>query len=165
MRGQLERRPPTIRDVARRAGVSIATVSRVLNDAGEVSAATAETVRRVVEDLGFRPNRHGRSLKTSRSHLIAVVVDAPLVLAADTLAGCERAARAAGYAVLLSVADGDTARAEAVDLMHGHGAGGIVVLSTATDAPHGLPTVVADPAGGAAAGAAAVARLLADGSP
>jgi DNA-binding LacI/PurR family transcriptional regulator len=69
------RRPVTIRDVAKQAAVSIATVSRVLNAAGEVSEATAEKVRRVVADLGFRPSRVSRSLKTSRSNLLGVIAD------------------------------------------------------------------------------------------
>jgi DNA-binding LacI/PurR family transcriptional regulator len=154
------RRPATIRDVARRAGVSIATVSRVLNDAGEVSVATTATVRQAVEDLGFRPSRAGRLLKTSRSHLIAVIVDAPLERAAAALAGAERAARAAGYAVLLAVADDDAARQEAVTAARAHGADGIVVLTVAASSIDPGPVATAEPAGGADAGAAAVAALL-----
>jgi LacI family transcriptional regulator len=155
-----ERRPATIRDVARRAGVSIATVSRVLNDAGEVSAASTAAVRRAVADLDFRPSRVGRSLKTSRTHLVALIVDAPLERAAAALAGAEGAARAAGYAVLLTIVDGASARMEAVAVARDHGAEGIVLLTAAASADAGTAATV-DPSAGAAAAAAAVAGTLA----
>jgi LacI family transcriptional regulator len=155
-----ERRPATIRDVARRAGVSIATVSRVLNDAGEVSAAATAAVRQAVADLDFRPSRVGRSLKTSRTHLVALIVDAPLERAAAALAGAEGAARAAGYAVLLTIVDGASARMEAVAVARDHGAEGIVLLTAAASADAGTAATV-DPSAGAAAAAAAVAGTLA----
>jgi len=155
-----ERRPATIRDVARRAGVSIATVSRVLNDAGEVSAAATAAVRQAVADLDFRPSRVGRSLKTSRTYLVALIVDAPLERAAAALAGAEGAARAAGYAVLLTIVDGASARMEAVAVARDHGAEGIVLLTAAASADAGTAATV-DPSAGAAAAAAAVAGTLA----
>jgi LacI family transcriptional regulator len=155
------RRPVTIRDVARQAAVSIATVSRVLNAAGEVSEATAEKVRRVVSEMGFRPSRVSRSLKTSRSHLLGVVADMPLAAGAATLTGAARAAHAAGYMLLLSVIDDPVARDEAIDLMYGYGAEGIILLSATATAASADPSVTAArPAEGEAAGAAAVARLL-----
>lgn len=53
---------PTIKDVAREAGVGIGTVSRVLNDSDLVSTETRERVLAAVQSLGFKPNRHARSL-------------------------------------------------------------------------------------------------------
>lgn len=53
---------PTIYDIARRAGVGIATVSRVMNGSSRVTAATRDAVKRAMDDLGFRPNRAARRL-------------------------------------------------------------------------------------------------------
>jgi DNA-binding LacI/PurR family transcriptional regulator len=93
----------TIHDVAARAGVSIATVSRSLNATGTTNAATSERVRAAAKELGFRPNPAGRALKTARSRMIGVMVPSlrnPVF--ADALAGVEKAAKAAGYGVIVA---------------------------------------------------------------
>jgi DNA-binding LacI/PurR family transcriptional regulator len=64
---------PTIRDVARHAGVSVATVSRVLNDLPIVSLETRDRVRRVVDELGYRRSATARSLSLGRSQTVGVV--------------------------------------------------------------------------------------------
>lgn len=61
---------PTIRDVAREAGVSIATVSYVLNDTGAVSDATSQRVLQAVEKLGYRPSVIARGLQARESRMI-----------------------------------------------------------------------------------------------
>jgi len=66
--------PITIRDVARLAGVSVATVSRVLNDSARVSPLTHENVMRAVNELGYRPNANAQALATQISDTIGVVV-------------------------------------------------------------------------------------------
>ena len=66
--------PPTIRDIAGAAGVSIATVSRVLNGRPDVSTATREAVLRVVKEQGFSMNRSARALSGGRTGLIGVTV-------------------------------------------------------------------------------------------
>ena len=65
---------PTIKDVAERAGVSIATVSRALNDKDDVSAPTRERVREVARSVGYAPDPTARSLVSHKTQLIAVVV-------------------------------------------------------------------------------------------
>jgi LacI family transcriptional regulator len=67
------KRRPTVGDVARRAGVSLMTVSRVVNAAPKVAPDTRERVRAVIEELGFVPNRAARSLRSRRTHWIAVL--------------------------------------------------------------------------------------------
>jgi LacI family transcriptional regulator len=65
---------PTIKDVAARAGVSIATVSRALNDRGDVSTETRERVRKVAREVGYSADPAARSLVTQKTRLVAVVV-------------------------------------------------------------------------------------------
>jgi LacI family transcriptional regulator, galactose operon repressor len=67
------RRAPTIFDVAREAGVGIATVSRVLNDSPLVNARTRVRVQEAIELLGYRPNAAARALSLGRSHAVGVV--------------------------------------------------------------------------------------------
>lgn len=64
----------TIRDVARRAGVSVATASRAINDKSVVSAATRDRVLAVIEELGFSPSPAARRLSLGRTHTVGVVV-------------------------------------------------------------------------------------------
>jgi LacI family transcriptional regulator len=68
-------RRTTLRDVAREAGVSIKTVSRVVNKEPLVNEATAARVAAVITRLGYRPNELARSLKGQRSHTIGLVID------------------------------------------------------------------------------------------
>jgi len=70
----------TIREIARAAGVSIATVSRVINGRPDVSAGTRETVLRVVREHGFSSNRSARALSGGRTGLVGVTL--PIVEAA-----------------------------------------------------------------------------------
>ena len=65
---------PTIRDVAREAGVSIGTVSAVINDRGQVARDTRRHVLRCIADLGFEPNNAARSLKRGRISSIGFIV-------------------------------------------------------------------------------------------
>ena len=64
----------TIHDVAKIAGVSVSTVSRVLNDSGPVSDETRKKVEEAVAAVGYRPNPSARSLRTQRTDLIALIV-------------------------------------------------------------------------------------------
>ncbi len=95
----------TIRDVAREAGVSTATVSRVLSRPEMVNVATRAAVMAAVEALGYTPNAAAKSLRTLRSgKLLVTVPDIANPFFAQILQGIESAALRAGYAVLL----GDT---------------------------------------------------------
>ncbi len=64
----------TIRDVARTAGVSRQTVSRVLNDKPEIAPETRQRVLEVIERLGYRPNANARSLTGKRTQAIALAL-------------------------------------------------------------------------------------------
>lgn len=65
----------TIYDVATAAGVSTATASKALNDTGRMSAETRERIRRVAQELGFRPNALARSLTRKRSFTVGLLTD------------------------------------------------------------------------------------------
>src|SRR5690606_7773253 len=65
---------PTIRDVAERAGVSVTTVSRVLNNRGYISEATRRKVYQAMKELDYQPNEVARSLFRKRSNIIGLIV-------------------------------------------------------------------------------------------
>jgi LacI family transcriptional regulator len=99
---------PTIRDVAEQAGVSIATVSRVLNDRADVSAETRERVREVARAVGYSADPAARGLVTQRTQLVAVVVgdnaghrDLSLLFFGKVMAAISRRLALAGYDSLL----------------------------------------------------------------
>ena len=93
-------RAPNIRDVARLAGVSYQTVSRVLNDSPSIRPATKQRVLDVISELGFRPNQAARTLVTSRSRTIGVLTSQTAFYGPTTsLHAIEQAAREAGYRV------------------------------------------------------------------
>ncbi|WP_142846691.1 LacI family DNA-binding transcriptional regulator [Telmatospirillum sp. J64-1] len=98
----------TIRDVAAYADVSVATVSRLLNGSKAVRTETAERIHQAIEILGFRPNIVGRSLKTSRTMMLGVVIPSlanPVF--ADTVSGIETETRQEGYTLLFGVSGYD----------------------------------------------------------
>ncbi|NHC47450.1 LacI family DNA-binding transcriptional regulator [Motilibacter aurantiacus] len=89
-----------MRDVARRAGVSHQTVSRVLNDASAVRTDTRDRVLSAIEELGYRRNSAARALVTRRSRTFGVItMPATLYGPASTLHAIELAAQEAGYFV------------------------------------------------------------------
>jgi LacI family transcriptional regulator len=103
---------PTLRDVAAMAGVHPATASRALNPGtrGLISARTADRVLRAAEQLGYQPNAVARSLRTSRSSSIGVVVpDLTNPLFPPIVRGIEDALTPHGYVLLIANTDNDPA--------------------------------------------------------
>lgn len=93
---------PTIKDVAERAGVSVTTVSRVLNNRGYISEATRKKVYKAMEELDYQPNEVARSLFRKRSNIIGLIV--PTVahpFFAELTAYVETYAYSRGYKVLV----------------------------------------------------------------
>jgi len=98
----------TIRDVAERAGVSVATVSHVLNGTRRVAPATAARVRRAMEELGYQPNGVAQSLRKRTTYAIGVLVsDITNPFFATLVRGVEDAAIEAGYSVIVCNSDED----------------------------------------------------------
>ncbi len=104
------RRSASIRDVAKAARVSTATVSRVLNKPGLVAASTAERVQRAIDDLSYQPNIFAQGLMTRKSRLIGVALpDLHGEFYSEILRGADAEARRMGYHLLVSseVNDGE----------------------------------------------------------
>jgi len=92
---------PTIRDVARKANVSVSTVSRVINQKGYVHEDTKVLVSKIIDDLGFIPNQLARSLTSRSSKIIGVIV--PHIgpsFYGELLEGIESQAAAYGYKIM-----------------------------------------------------------------
>ncbi len=125
----------TMADVAMRAGVSVSTVSHVVNETRRVNAETTERVKKVIEELGYVPNRVARSLVTSDTQLIGIVMSAltnrffvPVVAAID------RAGRRRGYtSVLADSRDQVGPEAEAVNMLLSRRVDGMVLAPTGGD--------------------------------
>lgn len=147
-------RSPAMTDVARLAGVSHQTVSRVLNDHPNVKEQTRLRVRAAIAELGYRPNRAARALVTGRSQLIGVVArNSTLFGPATMLSEFEQAAAEAGFAVSVgSVHELDRSSISAVVDRHldQRVAGLVVIANTASAAealaeiPEDLPVVFID---------------------
>ncbi|MDQ0577672.1 LacI family DNA-binding transcriptional regulator [Agromyces albus] len=101
----------SIRDVAQHAGVSVGTVSNVLNRPGEVSAESMQRVHRAIEDLGYVRNDAARKLRAGTSSTVGfVVLDGQNPFFGDVVRGAEDEASSHGIAVLYGNTDEDVAR-------------------------------------------------------
>ncbi len=98
----------TIKDVAKRAGVSISTVSRVINNSKPVSNEIRQKVLKIIEETGYAPNPVARSLVMKKSQLIGVVVpDISNFFIGEILSGIEEIGKMYGYDILLCSTYGD----------------------------------------------------------
>jgi LacI family transcriptional regulator len=146
----------TIRDVARRAQLSVATVSRALNGFDNVSELARERVAEAVRELGYVPHAGARSLSLARTNAIGVVLpDLHGEFFSEIVRGMDREASRRGYLLLLSNLH---ARAEQATLalraMHGR-VDGLVVMAPqlsadelATALPPGVPSILVNTRGG-----------------
>jgi DNA-binding LacI/PurR family transcriptional regulator len=134
-------RPAIMHDVARLAGVSHQTVSRVLNGHPNVRPDTRDRVLKAIRQLNYRPNALARGLVTRRSRTIGVIsFDTRLFGPASTLLAIEHAARAAGYAVTISsLANLDAASVRsAVAALAAQPVDGAIVIAPREGAAQGL---------------------------
>ena len=114
--------PVTIHDVAKRAGVSTRTVSRVVNQLGEISEETRAHVQKVIDELGYRPNILARSLASRRSNNLGVVTWGLDYFAPPRIVvGIEQRASELGFSLFLNL------------ISHPADAGAEVILNTLAD--------------------------------
>jgi len=128
----------TIADVAARAGVSTATVSRVLNGAGRASPETRERVIAAARALDYRPSGIARSLKLRATRTLGLIVtDIENPYFPALVRAVEDAARAAGYAILLGNAADDPEREAAyLDLLVERRVDGVVIAASSLGIRH-----------------------------
>ncbi len=124
--------PVTMRDVARQAGVSIKTVSRVVNDQGEISESTRQRVLAVIEELGYRPSRLARALVTRQTHTVGLLVgDITNPFFPKVARGVLDAANTRGYSAFLCNTDGDAQQERSLlESLADHGVDGIIFYPT-----------------------------------
>lgn len=137
----------TLKDVAREAGLSVGTVSRVLNDRGYISEDTRKQVQTVMKKLNYQPNAMARSLSKQSSTVIGVIVPSISHPYFAKLLSClEQAAHAQGYQILLFCSQGKVSREEEyVRVCSGNRVAGLILCSggVATSRLHdlGFPVV------------------------
>lgn len=138
----------TLADVAREAGVSSMTVSRVVNDKGDVSPATRQKVLGVIERLGYRPSGIARGLATRRTGTLGLVVpDVANPFFSDLARGVEHVAYGEGYNVFLCNTQEDPEREVAVlQSLEEKRVDGLVLCSSRLDEPELRQAVVWHPA-------------------
>lgn len=119
----------TIKDVAKRAGVSVATVSAVVNKSAFVSEQLKQRVLEAVEEMDYRPNAMARGLKRRKTELLGLIVrDITNPFYPEMMYGAEVAARKAGYSILICTAeDGDEHGMKYIDSMLEHRVDGMLL--------------------------------------
>ncbi|MGH3049794.1 MAG: LacI family DNA-binding transcriptional regulator, partial [Gaiellaceae bacterium] len=109
MNGRTPHRRVTIGDVAAEAGVSVATVSKVINDRYGVAEATSARVRAIIEELGYHASLVGQSLRSRRTKVIGVLVRDLEPFSAELLKGVARGIHDTGYELVVFSGCGQTA--------------------------------------------------------
>lgn len=143
----------TLRDVADAAGVSIKTVSNVLNDWPYVRPETRQRVQAVIESLDYRPNALAASLRTGRTNSIGVIIpDITNPIFGQIVRGCEAVLYARGYSILLCNTNEEYAKEQSyLDTLVRRGVDGVLMFGTHADAElvpnlarFGVPIVAED---------------------
>lgn len=150
----MNRNKTTIKDVARKAGVSPATASRVAGNYGYVSKAIRQKVQAAIQELGYLPNTVARSMVTKSTHTLGLVVtDITNPFFAHLMRSIEDATWEAGYTLFLANTDENVKREEAIiqTILEKQVDGVILVPATSQATPHlehfiqqGIPLVLLD---------------------
>lgn len=144
----------TIRDVAARAGVSVATVSKVINHRYGVAAETFARVSAVIEELGYESSLVARSLRNHRTNVIGILVADLEPFSTELLKGSADAIRDTGFELVVYSAGGRTSdhigweRRYLSRLSGTLVDGAVLVTPTVVDVNYGAPVVAVDPHAG-----------------
>jgi len=123
----------TLVQLAKAAGVSVSTVSRALsNGKYPLKTETRQSILKLAEEMGYKPNLVARSLQSSRSHLVGVIVDRmQSPFAAATVEGIQDGLRHAGYSTSIAYSNRDQAiAADAIHTFYSHQVDGIIILNS-----------------------------------
>lgn len=125
----------TLKDVAKKAGVSSATVSRVVRGEGKVGDKCRARVQKIIKDMGYRPNYNARALASNKSEIIGVICPNVSGNFYGSLAsGVEEAARNAKYKVLISNSQNDVEKElDAIESFRSQGCQNIILHSKYSD--------------------------------
>ncbi|WP_433220930.1 LacI family DNA-binding transcriptional regulator [Dactylosporangium sp. CS-047395] len=147
-------RPPTLDEVAERAGVSRTVASRVINNGPNVSHAKRDAVERAIRELGYTPNRSARALATRQTGVVVLAVsgDGPEVFGdpffAQVIVGASAALEKTDLHLMLSLATNDHGLRRLQTFLQTRGADGVMLVATRGADPlvdvaakSGLPTV------------------------
>jgi LacI family transcriptional regulator len=141
----------TIRDVARHAGVSVATVSKVLNNRYGVAASTYAHVQKVIAELGYEASLVAQSLRNHKTNVIGILVFDLEPFSTELLKGAADAIRDTGFELVIYSAAGRTGDLEGWErryLSRLSGTlidGAVLVTPTIVDVNYGAPVVAVDP--------------------
>lgn len=136
--------PPTNKDVAQRAGVSIATVSRVVNELPNVSPAVRRRVLRAIKELNYQPSRAAQRLRVRSSKVLGVIIsDIQNPFFTSVVRGIEDLAYQHGYSLVLCNSDENTEKEKLyLDVMRAEAVGGLILAPTSGGSAH-LRTLLA----------------------
>ena len=143
------RKAITIHDVAAAAGVSVSTVSRVLNDKADVSAETYERVQQVIEELGYASSLAARGMRSQRTNVIGLIMpDVYSYYSFDVMRGVNRAIAQLDYDLIVYTGGFRSGDRESyyVGLLNGSVTDGVIVVApSATRFATNSPLVAIDP--------------------
>jgi DNA-binding LacI/PurR family transcriptional regulator len=143
--------PVTIKDIAKRVGVSHTTVSRAMRGNSLISDETSERIRHAAREMGYQPSAAARSLKTNRSQVLGVILsslDDPFF--SEILQGIEDSAQESNFSLFIAASQHDPIREQKiVQTMMEHRVDGVILCSTSFGVEqgrqlldYGFPTVV-----------------------
>ncbi len=143
----------TSQDVAKKAGVSVATVSRVLNDSPHVRPTVKRKVLRAVKALNFQPNRTAQRLRAKQSKVLGLIIsDIQNPFFTSVVRGIEDVAYHNGYSLVLCNSDEDIEKEKLyINIMRAEAVAGVIIASTLESNPlvsdlrqHDIPVVAVD---------------------
>ena len=124
----------TIQDVAKKCGLSVATVSRVLNGSDKVRPDTKKAVEKAIREMGYVPNAAARNLRTNQSRVVAVLIpNITNPFYAHVFAGINKAAEQAGYSIILIYTAGNAPKKMLTKVIKDKRADGVILLSITAD--------------------------------